>query len=88
MLSNILQGLNKRKLFHEMDSFTRTLIRGLSVPYFLAVLTEYGEIPSISPYSVRMRENTDQKTPITDTFHTVILYTLNLVDAKTYFLIY
>ena len=25
------------------------------------ILTEYGEIRSISPYSVRMRENTDQK---------------------------
>ena len=33
--------------------------------------TEYGEIRSISWYSVRMRENTDQKTPNTDTFHAV-----------------
>ena len=26
------------------------------------------------PYLVRMRENTDQKTPNTDTFHAVIMY--------------
>ena len=28
---------------------------------FSCIQTEYGEIQSISPYSVRMRENTDQK---------------------------
>ena len=28
---------------------------------FSRIRTEYGEIQSISPYSVRMRENTDQK---------------------------
>ena len=28
---------------------------------FFRIWTEYGEIPNISPYSVRMRENTDQK---------------------------
>ena len=28
---------------------------------FSAICTEYGEIQSISPYSVRMRENKDQK---------------------------
>ena len=27
---------------------------------FSLILTEYREIPRISPYSVRMRENTDQ----------------------------
>ena len=28
---------------------------------FSSILTEYGEVRSISPYSVQMRENTDQK---------------------------
>ena len=32
-----------------------------SVPYFSRIRTEYGEIRSISPYSVQMRENTDQE---------------------------
>ena len=34
--------------------------------------TNYGEILIISPYSVRMRGNTDQKTLNTDSFHAVI----------------
>ena len=29
-------------------------------PLFSRIRTEYGEIQSISPYSVRVRENTDQ----------------------------
>ena len=33
----------------------------LSGPFFPRIRTEYGETRSISPYSVRMRENTDQK---------------------------
>ena len=28
---------------------------------FSRIQTEYGELRSVSPYSVRMRENTDQK---------------------------
>ena len=32
------------------------------------------EIRCISPYSVQMRENTDQKTSNMDTFHTVIFF--------------
>ena len=36
------------------------------------VWTEYGEIRSISPYSVRMRENTEpEKPPYLNTFHAV-----------------
>ena len=36
------------------------------------IRTQYGEAPSVSPYSVRIRENTDQKkTPLLDTFHAV-----------------
>ena len=41
---------------------------------FSHIRTEYGEIRSISPYSVRMRENMDQKkTRYLDTFHAVFL---------------
>ena len=52
---------------------------------FSRIRTEYGEILRIFPYSVRMRENTDQKklpnagkygpeqTSYLDTFHTVYL---------------
>ena len=36
-------------------------IRSFSGPYFPRNRTEYEEITSISPYSVRIRENTDQK---------------------------
>ena len=36
-------------------------IRSFFWSIFSRIRTEYGEIRSISPYSVRMRENTDQK---------------------------
>ena len=36
-------------------------IRSFFWPVFSRIWTEYGEIRSISPYSVRMRENMDQK---------------------------
>ena len=36
-------------------------IRSFFWSVFFRIRTEYGEIRSISPYSVRMRENTDQK---------------------------
>ena len=50
-------------------------------PVFSRIRTEYGEIRSISPHSVRLRENTDQKklhkvtrkTPYLDTFHAVLM---------------
>ena len=61
--------------------FTKTLIvsiyvkivhiRGFSGPHFFRFRTEYGNLLCKFPYSVRMRENTDQKTPITDTFQAV-----------------
>ena len=41
---------------------------------FSLIRTEYGEIRSISPYSVRMSENTDQRRTLnTDAFHPVHL---------------
>ena len=38
---------------------------------FSRIWTEYGEIRSISHYSVRMREIRTRKTPNTDTFYAV-----------------
>ena len=38
---------------------------------FFRIRTEYGEKLGISPHSVRMWKNTDQKTPNTDTFYAV-----------------
>ena len=41
---------------------------------FSFIRTEYGDLHSRSPYSVRMRKNKDQqKTPNSDTFHAVKL---------------
>ena len=40
---------------------------------FSRIRAEYGEMRSISPYSVRMRENTDQKAPYLDTFHAELM---------------
>ena len=52
------------------NSFSSTFHRAKSVhmrsffwSVFSRIRTEYGEIDFISPYSVRMRENTDQKKP-------------------------
>ena len=42
-------------------------------PVFSGIRAEYGLIQSISPYLVRMWENTDQKTPNTYTFDAVYL---------------
>ena len=46
---------------------------------FSRIRTKYGEILSISPYSLRMQENADQETPNTDTFHAVIISLLLLL---------
>ena len=40
---------------------------------FSCIWTEYGEILFISLYSVRMRENTDQKKLYLETFHAVVI---------------
>ena len=45
-------------------------IRSLFWSLFSRIRTEYGEILRISPYSVRMRENTDQKKPCVWTLFT------------------
>ena len=41
---------------------------------FSSIWTEYGGLRSKSPYSVRIRENTDQKKFRMDTFQAVILW--------------
>ena len=46
------------KSYHCVKS---TRIRSIFWSVFSCIQTEYGEILRISPYSVRMRENTDQK---------------------------
>ena len=47
-------------------------IRSFFWAVFSRIRTEYREILRISPYSVRMRENTEQKNShFLDTFHTV-----------------
>ena len=43
---------------------------------FSRIRTEYGDIWSISPYSVQMRVNMDQKSSETDTFHAVFYFCL------------
>ena len=43
-------------------------VRSLFWSVFSLIRTEYREILRISPYSVRMRENTDQKTSVSGHF--------------------
>ena len=61
--------LEKVKLYNAL----KVSVFGVFWSVFSSIWTEYGEIRSISPYSVRMRNNTDQKTPNTDTFHAVLI---------------
>ena len=49
---------------------------------FSHIRTEYGKIRSISPYSVQIRENADEKTPNTDTFYAVFsLHIFNYLSS-------
>ena len=59
-LKVIISDLQQMPLsgFHCMKSVQ---IRSFSWSVFSRIRTEYGKIRSMSPYSVRMRENTDQK---------------------------
>ena len=61
--------LEKVKLYNAL----KVSVFGVFWSVFSSIWTEYGEIRSISPYSVRMRDNTDQKTPNMDTFHAVLI---------------
>ena len=60
----------------ETDSKSKTLHEKYPNMEFLwsvfsRIWAEYGDLRSKSPYSVRMRENTHQKTLYLDTFHAV-----------------
>ena len=58
--------------FHYTHCVKSVQIRSFFWSVFSCIRTEYGEILLISPYSVRMRKNTDQKKlSIFDTFHAV-----------------
>ena len=56
---NRLAGSRKR--FYSTHCVKCVQIRSFFWTVFSRIRTEYGEIRSISPYSVQMRENTDQK---------------------------
>ena len=64
---------NRKKLFFIKDSLREKCPNTeFFWSLFSRIRTEYGEIRSISPYSVRIRENEDQKkTPYSETFHAV-----------------
>ena len=47
-------------------------IRSFFWSVFSRIRTEYGEIRSISPYSVQMRENTDQKNSVFGHFSRIV----------------
>ena len=69
-------------LWHFMKSVQ---IRSFFWSVFSRIWTEYGEILGISPYLVRMRENTDQKKLRTWTHFTQCdsLQILNIFDSKS-----
>ena len=60
-------------------------IRGNFWSLFSLIRTEYGEILCISPYSVRMRESTDQKLLRIWTLHAVISYMFFFLVYENYY---
>ena len=60
-----------------------------SGPYFSRTRTEYGETLFISPYSVRMRENTDQNnSEYEKILRSVFKNTVNTPSSTHYFLFF
>ena len=53
-----------QKLFESSHCMKSVQIRSFFWSAFSRIRTEYGEILRISPYSARMRENTDQKNSV------------------------
>ena len=49
-----------------LETALKVSVFGVFWSVFSGIRIEYGEILIISPYSVRMRENTDHKTPNTE----------------------
>ena len=67
-------------IFHYMKSVQ---IRIFFWSVFFHIRTEYGEMRSISPYSVRMRENTDQKKiRIWTLFTQCFFFKLSIIPSK------
>ena len=58
-------------------------IRSFSGFAFPRIWTEYEEIRSISPYSVRMQENMEQKNSEADTFQAVLVYVRMIFATAT-----
>ena len=86
MLIGNLQFLCSEKILYGtwygtiINIFTKLTLRE-KCPYseffwsvFSRILTEYGEILRICPYSVQMRENMEQNNPNTDTFCAVLTW--------------
>ena len=61
MFSRGTENMHWREIIETFHYVKNVYIWSFSGPYFPAIWTEYGEMRSIFPYLVRMRENTDQK---------------------------
>ena len=69
---NISVNCNICGITEQFITFKSAQIRGFFWSVFSHIWTEHGEI-LISPYSVQIQENTDQKkTPYLETFHAVV----------------
>ena len=53
LTEDIVGELEKKQLIH--------CVKSVRISSFLVICTEYGDLLSKSPYSVRIRENVDQK---------------------------
>ena len=94
-----LTNLQCINLFHRVEVITRwwfftanfhyvkcVQIRSFFWSLFSHSRTKYREIRSISPYSFRMRENTDQqKLRIWTIFHTVFFFKLQIILKRTFY---
>ena len=59
--SDFQSAPSRPKICFENQCVKSVCVRSFTGPYFPAFRTEHGEIRIISPYSVQMRKNTDQK---------------------------
>ena len=50
---------------------------------FCCILSECGVLPRKSPYSVRIQEKKNQKTPYLNTFHPVIIISIAIGNSGT-----
>ena len=85
----MLYYANKNEIANNMETLfihcaKIVLIRSFFWSAFSRIRTKYGDLRRKSPYSVQMRENTDQqKTPYLDTFYAVIVQVLtNLLEMS------